>query len=148
MTDRRLGEFILAVASYYDKETYAHAATVAMWVKDDLRVLLMSEEERNDVMALAWAHDLLEDTEMPADLIESYLGEKGMMDLLRLSKDDHTPYLDYIRDIVKNGSLHTLIVKQADMYDHVKIRTSTLTPRLKAKYEPAIPILLGKERYD
>lgn len=130
----------------YDEKTFHHAQGLIDHLAGDLRVLLMTPEQKLNCMAVALGHDLLEDTYTVFEDIEEYVPEEVANAIMILSKDDHTSYPDYINDVVDNGNTYALIVKQADMYDHMS-RTSTLTPRLKAKYEPVIPKLIGLEDF-
>lgn len=130
----------------YDEKTFHHAHGLIDHLAGDLRVLLMTPEQKLNCMAVALGHDLLEDTYTVLEDIEEYVPEEVANAIMILSKDDHMSYHDYINDVVDNGNTYALIVKQADMYDHMS-RTSTLTPRLKAKYEPVIPKLIGLEDF-
>lgn len=130
----------------YDEKTFHHALRVADYLAYDLRVLLMNSEQELDCLAVAIGHDIIEDTDATIEDIEKYLPEEAVDAIMFLSKDDNMSYSQYIKDIVDNGNTYALIVKQADMYDHIS-QTATLTPRLKAKYEPVIPKLIELEDF-
>lgn len=130
----------------YDEETFRHALRLIDYLAYDLRVLLMNPEQEFNCLAVAIGHDIIEDTDATIEDIEKYLPEEVVDAIMFLSKDDNTPYPEYIKDIVDNGNTYALVVKQADMYDHMS-QIMTLTPRLKAKYEPIIPKLIGLEDF-
>ena len=130
----------------YDGKTFQHALRLIDYLAYDLRVLLMNSGQELNCLAVAIGHDIIEDTDATIEDIEKYLPEEVVDAILDLSKDDDMPYPKYIKDIVDNGNTYALVVKQADMYDHMS-QTATLTPRLKAKYEPIIPKLIGLEDF-
>lgn len=130
----------------YDEKTFHHALRVEDHLAYDLRVLLMSSEQRFNCMAVAIGHDIIEDTDATLEDIRQYLPEEVVDAIAVLSKDNNMPYSDYIKEIVEYGNTYALIVKQADMYDHIS-QVDTLTPRLRAKYEPVIPKLIGLEDF-
>lgn len=146
MTHNEYGKWWEFCRDRYDEKTFRHAQGLIDYLTNDLRVLLMMPEQELNCMAVALGHDLLEDTYTVLEDIEEYVPEEVVDAIMILSRDDNMSYPDYIKDVVDNGNTYALIVKQADMYDHMS-RTSTLTPRLRAKYEPVIPKLIGLEDF-
>lgn len=130
----------------YDEKTFQHALRLIDYLAYDLRVLLMNSEQELNCLAVAIGHDIIEDTDATLEEISEYLPDDVVDAIMFLSKDDDMSYPDYIKDIVEIGNTYALVVKQADMYDHIS-QTATLTPRLKAKYEPIIPKLIGLEDF-
>ena len=54
-------------------------------------------------------------------------------DLKDLTHYNDESYEEYINNLFKNGSQCAILVKKADMRDHL-IKKETLTPKLKEKY--------------
>lgn len=123
---------------YYDEKTYAHAARVAQYVAENN---LIPENKMDDCIALAWMHDLFEDTTFGMDEI---IPDSHLCDCLNtLTKKDGFGYIDYIKNIKRwsNNRPEAYWVKLADMKDHLA-QTETLTDKLKEKYLAALPYLL------
>lgn len=146
MTHSEYGKWWEFCRDRYDEKTFRHAQGLIDYLAHDLRVLLMTPEQELDCMAVALGHDLIEDTDTTLEEISEYLPDNLVDSIMFLTKDDNMSYPDYIKELVNYGDPYALIVKQADMYDHMS-RTSTLTPRLRAKYEPVIPKLIGLEDF-
>ena len=130
----------------YDEKTFQHASRLIDYLAYDLRVLLMNPEQKYNCLAIAIGHDIIEDTDATIEDIKQYIPEEVVNAIMLLSKDDNMTYSEYIKDIIDSDNIYAIIVKQADMYDHMS-QTATLTPRLKAKYEPIIPKLIGLEDF-
>ncbi len=131
---------------YYSVKKYLHAMSVEEYCEQDTRYALMSISEKTLVQAIAVAHDLIEDTKCSwSELKECFESEEEYrqfyvaVDLLTHKHEDS--YDDYIDIIIKSKNLYAIMVKQADMKDHI-CRASTLTKKLKEKYEPVIPRLI------
>lgn len=102
----------------------------------------MIPEDKMDIcIALAWMHDLFEDTNFGINEVipNSYLCNC----LNTLTRKDGYSYIDYIKNIKKWSSKRPEVywVKLADMKDHLS-QTETLTDKLKEKYLAAMPYLL------
>ena len=131
---------------FYSEKKLEHAKQVMIYVEYDPRYLMMTIEEQYMVRALAMAHDLIEDTKCTWSEIrncikddESYRAFYIALDLLTHKHEDS--YGDYIDIIIKSKNVFAIMVKQADMKDHI-CRKGTLTKKLKEKYEPVMPRLL------
>ena len=122
---------------YYDEKTYKHTSRVAHYVSENK---FIPSGLMEDCIALAWMHDLVEDTNF--ELNQSC--ERRIADCLRLiSKPKGESYLNYIKKI-KDKSIEfpeVYWVKLADMKDHLA-QTETLTEKLRDKYLAALPYLL------
>ncbi len=133
--------YALRVAKeYYPKDKYDHAMRVMQYVADNE---MIQYEYREDCLALAVMHDLLEDTEYQAS---SYgLGECFFDALELLTKPKDMDYIEYIKKIhdtaYTNWRMCAWWVKLADMKDHLA-QTETLTEKLRDKYLAALPYLL------
>lgn len=130
----------------YNKKAFQHALRLIDYLAYDLRVLLMNPEQKYNCLAIAIGHDIIEDTDATIEDIKQYIPEEVVNAIMLLSKDDNMTYPEYIKDIIDSDNIYAIIVKQADMYDHMS-QTKTLTPRLRAKYEPIIPKLIGLEDF-
>lgn len=121
---------------YYNEKTYAHAARVAQYVAEND---LIPNDKIDNCIALAYMHDLKEDTDWNDEIRDGYF-----MDCLDLiTKPDDMDYIDYIKRIKEwsSGRPEIYWVKIADMKDHLA-QTETLTDKLKEKYLEALPYLL------
>jgi hypothetical protein len=138
---------VFAVAQKkYSAKKLEHATQVMKYVQDDPRFMLMTEEEKNFVMAVAMAHDVIEDTKCSWSELQGGIEDEDVrrqfyiaIDLLTHRHEDS--YDDYIAKIIRSKNIFAIIVKQADMKDHL-MRKETLTDKKKAKYYPVMPKLL------
>ena len=123
---------------YYDEKTYAHAARVAQYVAENN---LIPENKMDDCIALAWMHDLIEDTNWSGSFGSEYEQVEKCLDWL--TKPEDMDYIEYIKRIRKCADTRqeAYWVKLADMKDHLAQR-ETLTDKLKEKYLAALPYLL------
>jgi len=131
-----IGYAMRMAKEYYDEATYGHAARVAQYVSENN---MIPEDRLEDCIALAWMHDLLEDTDYNANGLPNH-----MYDCLQiLTKPESEDYISYIKKIKKqaNNYREAYWVKLADMKDHL-LQTETLTEKLKEKYLMALPYLL------
>ena len=123
---------------YYPEDKYSHALRVMQYVADNDTI---PYEYREDCIALAIMHDLIEDTEYQG----SGLPDNFYKALMLLTKPKDKDYIEYIKDIhdvnYTNWRMCAWWVKLADMKDHLS-QTETLTERLKSKYLSALPYLL------
>lgn len=129
----------LKIASkYYEQKTFDHALRVARYVAEND---IIPFEYRDECVALAIMHDLVEDTEYkPVGLPENF--EKSL-DIL--TKQKEISYDDYCKKIKDTGHINYRMcaywVKLADMKDHLSL-TDTLTDKLKNKYLSGLRFLL------
>lgn len=131
---------LVLAQDYYDEKTFAHAMRVAAYVARDKSIPV---ECRDDAIALAMMHDLVEDTEYEYEGLE--IGFRTALRLLTKEKD--ASYTDYCKNIKENifrfGDAGCIArwVKIADMKDHLNLK-DTLTDKMKAKYLEGLAELL------
>jgi (p)ppGpp synthase/HD superfamily hydrolase len=130
--------YAMRMAKKYSTENkYNHAARVATYVSENT----MIPYERHDFcIALAFMHDLIEDTEFTA----SGVNNDRMYKCLQLvTKPKDMDYNEYCLKIKKEADIYpeAYWVKMADMKDHLA-QKETLTDKLRDKYLSALPVLL------
>lgn len=133
-----IGYAMRMAKEYYDEKTYAHATRVAQYVAENN---LIPKDKMDDCIALAWMHDLKEDTKWSGGFSSEYEQVEKCLDWLTKPKD--MDYIEYIKRIRKWADTRpeAYWVKLADMKDHLA-QTETLTDKLKEKYLVALPYLL------
>ena len=123
---------------YYTEDTYNHAIRVMQYVAEND---MIQSEYKDECLALAIMHDLLEDTNYTDKGLPDFFGRA----LKLLTKPKDKDYINYIKDIKNTCKVDWRIcaywVKLADMKDHLA-QTATLTDKLKDKYLKALPYLL------
>ena len=136
---------IMALAiinKYLPPKKIAHSLRVAQYAMEDYDFYEQKAiSSLEDIFITAVLHDVIEDSECTfEDLEEAGIPAYCIHYVKELTKSEDEPYLDYVRR-VGNGSAMAVIVKRADMKDHLLLK-DTLTDKLKDKYLPAIPYLL------
>lgn len=132
---------MLALAEkYYKPKTLAHAVRVAEYALADFN-LYKYDVDKSLLFNVALAHDLLEDTDCPPEDIKDIVAGLGMNAVTLLTRVEGVTYKDYIEQIVSSENLYAIIVKRADMKDHL-MKTDTLTDKLKEKYFPVLGLLI------
>lgn len=134
MTNTQFTEVSKICAEWYDYETIIHCVRVTNNLRNDMLFQFVPEEIQNDLKALAFCHDLLEDTEIANSEDFNRLVELGVSipKLKILTRNKNDSYDKYIQMCL--SSPDTRIVKCADMRDHLS-QKDTLTPKLKDKYD-------------
>ena len=138
----RLSYALRMAKEYYPKDKYDHAMRVMQYVADNE---MIPSEYREECLALAIMHDLIEDTDFEArDLPDDYCNFRNALILLTKRKD--AKYTDYCNQIASKKcttsySICAYFVKLADMKDHLMLK-DTLTDRLKEKYLAGLAELL------
>lgn len=115
----------------YSINAWRHVTSVMEYVKQDLLYRFYPEETRRYLCALAIAHDAIEEKFCTITQLVT-LGLYSR-DIRALTRYDDESYEEYINNLFKNGSQCAILVKKADMRDHL-IKKETLTPKLKEKY--------------
>ena len=101
-------------------------------------------------VCVALLHDVVEDTAMTFENLESLgIKEEVIIALRLLTHDESTPYMDYIRTIKKSENRTALMVKLADLY-HNSDTTRLIVAEEKdylrnEKYRKAIAYLEANE---
>ena len=75
------------------------------------------------------------------DLLKDIVAGLGMNAITLLTHSKEITYKDYIEQIVSSKNLYAIIVKRADMKDHL-MQTETLTDKLREKYFPVLGMLM------
>ncbi len=133
-----IGYAMRMAKEYYDEKTYAHAARVAQYVAENN---MIPESKMDDCIALAWMHDLKEDTDWSGCFGSENEQFEKCLDWITKPKDmDYIEYIKRIREWADTRQ-EAYWVKLADMKDHLA-QTDTLTDKLKEKYLAALPYLL------
>ena len=135
---------VLKLASkWYPDKKFFHAMRVAEYATD--QPLLQEDPELiESLFVVGLLHDILEDTKLTSDELYKctyiYQDEYDAIEILTHHKEDCS-YEDYIKQIVDSKSQLALLVKRADMKDHL-MQSDTLSDKLKEKYYPVIKYLL------
>ncbi len=87
-----------------------------------------------DAVVVAALHDVVEDSDVTLDEIEEKFGKyiRNCVNVLTHEKEFET-YPQYIDRIMDSKLPEAIVVKHADMRDHLR-QKETLTPKLKEKY--------------
>ena len=134
-----LGELIELAEKQYPKNKFIHATRVATYAME--KAMMRRDVDPIEAYAVGIAHDLLEDTKCTQSDLFAIMDKKLVYDVVCLTKAEGTPYEEYIESIVKYGSPLSILVKSADMKDHMT-QTETLTDKLKEKYLPNLKYFL------
>lgn len=149
MTNADYEKVVSFCNKFYSKKDEAHASRVVNYVLHDPRYLLMSDPQQWLTMCVAYAHDLIEDTNIKwADIDNLDITQKdeflrNVMILTHHAKDES--YMQYIERVCAQVSIIPILVKTADMADHW-MQKDTLTLARIEKYTPAIKMLLEQKR--
>ena len=146
MTQETYEKIVRECMKWYPQKERDHCIQVETYVIEDTMFAILSESQQWFVRALAYAHDVIEDTDCPLDDLLQYIkDEREWLDfqtdlmLLTHHKEDGS-YYDYVKTIIESERMFAVLVKRADIKDHLT-RRKTLTPKRKAKYELVIPML-------
>jgi (p)ppGpp synthase/HD superfamily hydrolase len=92
--------------------------------------------EGNDAKAVAWLHDVIEDSLIESgDLIRAGMPETIVAAVCRLTRPSHVPYTEYVEAIRRCGDELALMVKIADLRDHLRPNCPV---SLRRRYEKAM----------
>lgn len=124
---------------YYPKKKMAHALRVAEYAYDAAKEAHLVSPY--DAYLVGLAHDLIEDTDCPQDILQEILGTDLFSSVVILTKDDSDKYEKYIQSVLESKDKLAIVVKKADMKDHL-MQTETLTEKLRDKYLPVVGLFL------
>jgi (p)ppGpp synthase/HD superfamily hydrolase len=100
--------------------------------------------EGDEAKAVAWLHDILEDTPTTSlDLLAAGIPET-VVDAVRVltrhrSANYHTDYRNYIKTVAEEGNRFALAVKIADLKDHLRpLDPPVLKPERRRQYERSL----------
>ena len=127
---------------FLDETTYLHSERVASYTEENK---MIPHELREHCIALAWLHDLWEDSSCGIEEILPLDPQKLLVTYMsyithQAQEQNYTEYIQTIKNI-QNLYPEVWWVKLADMKDHLS-QQETLTPRLKDKYTKALSVLL------
>ena len=133
----------------YSEDYYNnHILEVEAVLAKDLTFCIMSVEDQLIARCIALGHDLLEDTDATEAEMRQYVCQEVITGINLLTKRSWERYEDYIHRSMLCGDERIILVKQADMYDHIINKKNTLTDKLKKKYDPVLPYLARTKRYE
>jgi (p)ppGpp synthase/HD superfamily hydrolase len=139
----------------------AHAGQLEELTGDDYihhveRVVALVEGD--EAKAVAWLHDVLEDTTVSADDLLAAGVSETVVEAVRLltkpkadphvsPEQKHRSYQDYINTLLDGGNALALAVKMADLRDHLRpMDREVLTASMRQRYETALRTLQGDAR--
>ena len=97
------------------------------------------------ICAVAYLHDVLEDSSQftVADISRLFADCPQVVEavLLLTRHDPYEPYADYIQRIVRSGNELAVVVKIADIRDHLR---PSCPEHLRGRYEAALTVLTGE----
>ena len=127
---------------FLDENTYLHSQRVAAFTEENP---LIPSALKERCIALAWLHDLWEDSTCTSEEILALDSGQTLVTYMTYitHRIQEKTYEEYIHSIKEIQELYPEVwwVKLADMKDHLSQR-ETLTQRLKDKYTNALAILL------
>ncbi len=137
-------EVINICKKYYNEKQFAHAERVANYISE-MEYIINDDELFKLCRQLAFAHDLIEDTDCSYSEFEEDLDLKiGLAYITCSAPNFYEDYIHAIKNIAIRGDFvgrAVWFVKLADMADHLNLK-DTLTDKLKVKYLNALSILL------
>lgn len=101
------------------------------------RVVALVDGE--DAKAVAWLHDVLEDTNLrERDLVRAGFSDAVLDAVALLTRDDADTYATYIAMLKFSQNPLAMAVKRADLQDHLR---PNCPARLRPRYEAALQVL-------
>ena len=98
--------------------------------------------------AVAWLHDVIEDTTANADdLVRAGIGPDVVADVEALTRAPHERYAGYIERLRESGTDRAVAVKLADLADHLEHHPDAIGPDLKRRYRHARKRLTTAPRF-
>lgn len=127
---------------FLDETTYLHSERVAAYTEENGMIPCELKER---CIALAWLHDLWEDSSCGIEEILPLDPQKLLVTHMsyithQVQKQTYAEYIQTIKSI-QTRYPEVWWVKLSDMKDHLA-QQETLTPRLKDKYTKALSVLL------
>lgn len=132
---------------------YWHHCTRVLQFCETLCYVLGDESlSAQEIAITALFHDVIEDVEDGEEKLKNFLSPDelttAMPRLRLLTKPDDTPYDEYVAKVVNFGDKITLLVKFADMIDHIErlplIEDEKTRKRLQEKYREPYKLLRQK----
>ena len=129
----------------YGNPYFYHLERVANRVRDMEYNMVDETSEINLYIAVAYLHDVIEDTDhMIGDLIDEF-GETVAEAVKLLTRDKEETYADYVVGIKNSVFLEgkiARVVKLADLFDHL-MGPTPCPPHLIKRYEKSLYTLIG-----
>jgi (p)ppGpp synthase/HD superfamily hydrolase len=133
MTQAERAEVIARLAHSGQLDT----VTCAPYVTHCERMAAMVEGD--DVKAVAWLHDVLEDTSVTIiQLIDAGVSADVLTAVGIVTRYAPWDYADYINNIARSGNRAAIAVKLADLRDHLH---ANCPESLQPRYERALEVL-------
>ena len=137
------------MADKYGIPYFYHLERVANRVRDMEYNMVDETSEINLYIAVAYLHDVIEDTEMELWEIESKFGKDIAVSIDLLTRKEGVPYSEYVErirrdaksDVIKSGKI-ARVVKLADLFDHLMGPTPCPSHLIK-RYEKSLYTLIG-----
>ena len=130
---------------YLPPKKLAHSMRVVNYALEDYNCYqynILGQNAKENIFIVALLHDVVEDTDCTFDELEKEEFSRSCIYALKhLTKSEDEAYLDYIKRLKESGNALAILVKRADMKDHLSLE-DTLTDKLKNKYLPALKYLL------
>ena len=130
---------------YLSPKKLAHSMRVVEYAFQDYNRYqygVLGQKSKEDIFIVALLHDVVEDADCTFEELEKAEFSRPCIYALRhLTKGEDEEYIDYIKRLKNSGNALAILVKRADMKDHLSLE-DTLTDKLKNKYFPAIKYLL------
>lgn len=114
--------------TYYSKKDFDHAMRVAGY---SYAYDYASGDTYSFIVGIL--HDILENTDCSEEQLISCVGENLASTIHILTKSDDETYEEYIKSIFDSRDELAILVKRADMKDHLT-QLDTLTDKLRDKY--------------
>ena len=101
----------------------------------------------DDAKAVAWLHDVLEDTAVTAEGLRAEGVSEAVIEAVNiLTRDPARSYHEYIKDIQAAQNPLALTVKIADLHDHLRPMGQAVLPTaLRRRYDAALKYLLDAD---
>ena len=129
----------------YGNPYFEHLERVADRVRDMEYNMVDETSEINLYIAVAYLHDVIEDTDhLIGDLIDEF-GETVAEAVKLLTRDKEETYADYVVGIKNSVFLEgkiARVVKLADLFDHL-MGPTPCPPHLIKRYEKSLYTLIG-----
>jgi (p)ppGpp synthase/HD superfamily hydrolase len=132
----------------YSQEEAAHvqrvASLTAELIKDDTTIVGW---EYQDLLTTALLHDIVEDTVTTLFDVAVAAGMNVEDGVRYLTREDYETYDEYIESLCALGPIPALIVKMADIIDHLgPVNIQGLKPSMQKRYLAALDKVLNELR--
>jgi (p)ppGpp synthase/HD superfamily hydrolase len=134
MPTARITESEAAIAERIARQ--AHVADTKKLRHVERVVALVAAARHEPVTAVAWLHDVIEDSDLTAeDLLERGVSAAVVDAVCVLTRDDREAYTDYVERVRGSRNALAIAVKVADLRDHLR---PSSPPEKRGRYERAL----------